>query len=150
MIHKVNVQVDLNDKNRLHDIDKASYATLAYLNAPPGDMTLVLTGNETIQKMNKQFMEIDQPTDVLSFPDGNTDLETGRVYFGDVIIAVAFAEIQAMEAGHSLADELALLTIHGVLHLFGFVHSDPQDQQKMWSMQDLILGQIGSEIVSPG
>jgi len=149
MIHKVSVQVDLYEKKRFQDIEKASHAALAYLNAPPGDMTLVLTDNATIQKLNKQFMEIDQPTDVLSFPDGNADLETGRIYFGDVVIAIPYAETQALEAGHSLADELSLLTVHGVLHLFGFVHSDPEDQQKMWSIQDQVLNQIGCEIVSP-
>jgi len=149
MTHKVNVLVDLNDERNFQGIDQSSYAALAFLNAPPGDMSLVLTDNGTIQKMNKQFMDIDQPTDVLSFPDGNTDLETGRVYFGDVIIAIPYAESQANETGHSLIDELALLSVHGVLHLFGYVHSDPEDRQKMWSIQDSILNQIGSEIESP-
>ena len=149
MIHQVNVLVDLNDKRNFPDIDDAIYAALTYLNAPPGDLSLVLTDNAAIQKLNKKFMEVDQPTDVLSFPDGNTDHETGRVYFGDVIIAIPFAENQALESGHSLTDELALLSIHGVLHLFGFVHSDPEDRQKMWSIQDRILNQIGREIESP-
>ena len=149
MTHKVNVLVDLDEKRSFQGVEQASYATLTYLNAPPGDMTLVLTDNATIQKMNKQFMDLDQPTDVLAFPDGDEDLETGRVYFGDVIIAIPFAEDQACQTGNRLEDELALLSIHGVLHLFGFVHSDPEDREKMWSIQDDILQQIGCEIVSP-
>jgi probable rRNA maturation factor len=149
MIHRVNILNELNDERNFQEIDQVIFATLTYLSAPPGDMSLVLTDNATIQKMNKQFMDIDKPTDVLSFPDGDTDQETGRVYFGDVMIAVPYAEKQALESGNSLADEIALLSIHGVLHLFGFLHSDPEDRQKMWSIQDDILKQIGCEIESP-
>jgi probable rRNA maturation factor len=149
MTHKVNVLVDLDDPRSFQEIDQACYAALAYLKAPPGDLSLVLTDNATIQKMHKQFMDIDQPTDVLTFPDGNIDLETGRLYFGDVIIAIPYAENQAHETGHRLIDELSLLSVHGVLHLFGFLHSDPDDRKKMWSIQDHILKQIGSDIKSP-
>ena len=142
MIHKVNVLVDLDEKRSFQGVEQASYATLTYLNAPPGDMTLVLTDNATIQKMNKQFMDLDQPTDVLAFPDGDEDLETGRVYFGDVIIAIPFAEDQTRQTGNSLEDELALLSIHGVLHLLGYEHNKTAQERGMKAWEEKVVAKV--------
>ncbi len=94
------------------------------------------------------------PTDVLSFPmdeldlrgsrgvghDGGGDLEpTGPAVLGDVVLCPAVAEQQAVEAGHSTADELALLCTHGVLHLLGYDHAEPEEHAEMFGLQAELL-----------
>ena len=131
-------------------MEKAAYATLSFLATPDGELTLAFTDDESIQELNRQFAGINRPTDVLSFPNWDTDIETGRNYYGDVVISIPFAERQAKEAGHPLRDELTLLITHGVLHLLGFEHEEEDDRHKMWSIQDEILTQLGISIASPG
>jgi probable rRNA maturation factor len=150
MSYKIFIHADPNYTNIIHDLEKVANATLSFLNMPSGNLTLAFTDNDHIQKLNKQFAGMDHPTDVLSFPDGETDLETGEIYYGDVVISIPFAERQAKEAGHSTRNELTLLIAHGVLHLLGFEHKEEDDRRKMWSVQDEILTKLGSEITSPG
>jgi probable rRNA maturation factor len=106
-----------------------------------GDLTLVLTGDKKIKRLNKQFRGIDTPTDVLSFPTESR--QKGEHYLGDVIISVPRAKDQAKEAGHSLNDELTLLAVHGVLHLLGYDHADPAGKVEMWKTQGAILRELG-------
>ena len=87
-----------------------------------GLLTLVITDDETLRRLNRDYLGIDDPTDVLAFggesPDfvGTPDTED---YLGDVLISYARAQGQATAAGHSVEAELALLAVHGVLHLLG-------------------------------
>jgi probable rRNA maturation factor len=150
MSHKVLIYADPDHKNVLHDLEKVAYTTLSVLDVPSGHLTLAFTDDDHIRELNREFAGVDQPTDVLSFPNNDTDLETGEMYYGDVVISIPYAERQAKEAGHPLRSELTLLIIHGVLHLFGFEHEEEEDRRKMWSVQDEILTQLGIEIVSPG
>jgi probable rRNA maturation factor len=149
MSYKIFVHADPDFNNIKHDLSRVADTTLSYLETPDGDLTLVLTNDEGIQDLNREFAGIDLPTDVLSFSDGETDIETNRIYYGDVILSIPYAERQARLVGNSLGDELTLLVIHGVLHLLGFDHSKENNHQKMWSIQDEILKQLGSGIVSP-
>ena len=149
MNYEVFIQIDPEYQNKIHDLDKVAAATLSYLDAAAGDITLVFTGNEIIQRLNKEFMGVDQPTDVLSFPNGEQDIETARTYYGDIVLSIPLAEGQAKEGGHSLKEELTLLIIHGILHLMGFDHSSQEKRQRMWAIQDEILNLLGCEIVSP-
>lgn len=149
MNYEVFIHIDPTYQNKIHDLDKVATATLSYLDAAPGDITLVFTGNKTIQKLNKEFMGVDQSTDVLSFPNGEQDIETARMYYGDIVLSIPVAEGQAKEAGHSLKEELTLLIVHGILHLMGFDHSNQDDRQRMWFVQDEILNLLGCEIESP-
>jgi probable rRNA maturation factor len=149
MSYKISIHADPNFRNMDHDLEKVAKTTLSYLDTPEGDLTIVLTNDEGIQDLNREFAGINQPTDVLSFPSGETDIETNRIYYGDVIVSIPFAERQARRERHSLEDELKLLIIHGVLHLLGFGHTEEDGRQKMWSIQDEILKQLGSEIESP-
>ena len=114
-----------------------------------GDVTLVLTDDNQLQALNREFLEIDAPTDVLSFPAGEADPETGAWYWGDVIISYPRASAQAAAGGHALQDELRLLAVHGVLHLLGYDHGSPAEQEPMWSRQADILRQLGSAITGP-
>jgi probable rRNA maturation factor len=124
-------------------LERAAKAALLQQSAPDGDLTLVLTGDEQIQDLDRDFLGKDAPTDVLSFPASQTDPETGRPYLGDIIISVPRAEAQSIAAGHSLEDELSLLVVHGVLHLLGHDHAESKDKARMWAAQAETLTKLG-------
>ncbi|MBI5297495.1 MAG: rRNA maturation RNase YbeY [Chloroflexi bacterium] len=107
------------------------------------DLTVVLTDDEQLQDLNREFRDIDAPTDVLSFPASESDPETGRRYLGDVLISVQRAEEQAAAGGHPLEAELQLLVVHGVLHLLGHDHAEDKDKLRMWAAQAQILARLG-------
>lgn len=92
-----------------------------------------------IHKLNYQFRQVDKVTDVLSFPDGDLNPETQRRFMGDVLICRKVAKKQAKEIGHSLADEITFLQVHGTLHLFGYDHIEPEDEAKMLGLQRKIM-----------
>ena len=107
--------------------------------APPYEMSLVFTDSETVRRLNRDYRGMDEPTDVLAFymlpqkeaadffalpPDGVTRL-------GEVIISYPQAVEQAKEQEHSTERELALLIIHGILHLLGYDHEEPEEEAKM-------------------
>jgi len=104
-----------------------------------GDLTLVLTGEEQLQRLNRDYLGVDAPTDVLSFPASETDPETGRRYLGDILLSIPRADVQARAAGHPLADEARLLVVHGVLHLLGHDHAEADETARMWKAQGEIL-----------
>ena len=117
--------------------------------SPQVDLSIVLTNDEELRRLNQQFLDIDAPTDVLSFPAGENDPETGILYLGDVIISLPSAQSQAEQGGHTLHDELQLLTVHGVLHLLGFDHAEAGDRDHMWQLQDAILESLGCNVRTP-
>lgn len=125
------------------DLEAVARTVLAYENASPGDLSIVLTSEEKMRELNRRFAYIDQVTDVLAFSDGSKSPETERVYFGDVTIALPVAQQQARQANHSLAAELTLLTIHGVLHLLGHDHQERDKRNHMWQTQKKIMGEFG-------
>jgi probable rRNA maturation factor len=106
-------------------------------------LSLVFTGQEHIHSLNLEYAGVDEPTDVLSFASGDIDPSTARISFGDVIIAVPVAEINARSHDRELEEELALLVIHGVLHLLGFDHASPEDKRVMWDRQSTVLADMG-------
>jgi probable rRNA maturation factor len=124
-------------------------SVLTHEGVPPGELTIVLTDEKRILKLNQQYRGHDSSTDVLSFANGSIDPDSGNVYYGDVIIAVPIAKTQAIAAGHTLEAELALLTIHGVLHLLGYDHTNPEERNRMWSVKRTILERLGYQITLP-
>jgi probable rRNA maturation factor len=108
-----------------------------------GDLTVVLTDDAQLRQLNRDYLGIDAPTDVLSFPASETDPETDEHYFGDVLVSVVRAQAQARAAGHPLESEVQLLVVHGVLHLLGYDHSEAEEKSRMWSAQGEILKSIG-------
>jgi len=112
------------------------------------DLSIVIEEDARLHELNKEFLDIDEPTDVLSFPSGeeNPDPETGRIYLGDVIISYPRAAEQANAAGHPLLAEMQLLVIHGVLHLLGHDHAEPEEKTLMWAAQAEILRILGVPI----
>jgi probable rRNA maturation factor len=109
------------------------------------DLTIVITDDQTIQQLNRDYREINAPTDVLSFPADFNDPESEAPYLGDVLISYPQAKDQAGAGGHSVNAELQLLAVHGVLHLLGYDHAIPRDKTQMWSIQTEILAKLGIE-----
>ncbi len=105
----------------------------------PGDASLVFTDDMEIRGLNKEYRDIDAPTDVLSFPSDEIDPETDFRYLGDVIISVEKAAAQSELANHSLEDELTMLIVHGCLHLCGLDHGTPEEKRFMKEKQEAIL-----------
>jgi probable rRNA maturation factor len=146
MMHEVAIQLDQDWADFEPTLIRAAITTLEKESAEPGSSTLVLTDAGTIRNLNRKYAGDDYPTDVLSFVDGTPDPDTGKPYYGDVIIAVDIAQDQAEKSGHSLIVELTLLTVHGVLHLLGHDHGNEQQKHEMWSLQEEILLELGVEL----
>jgi len=106
---------------------------------PPYEVSLVFTDSETVKQLNRDYRGVDEPTDVLAFsmlPQKGTDSSfalppDGVTRLGEVIISYPQAVAQAKEQGHSPERELALLVIHGILHLLGYDHEEPEEESKM-------------------
>ena len=127
-------------------LERAAQAVLAHQSAD-GDLTVVLTDDAQLHELNQDYLGIDAPTDVLSFPASETDPETARRYLGDILISFPRAEEQARAAGHALEAEAQLLVVHGTLHLLGYDHAEAEEKARMWKAQAEILERLGlSEI----
>ncbi len=123
-------------------IERAAVAALAHQGAQ-GDLSIVLTDDAQLQQLNRDYLGVDAPTDVLSFPASETDPDSGTAYLGDILISVPRAGQQARAAGHPLESELQLLVVHGVLHLLGHDHGEAGEKSRMWAAQAAILEAIG-------
>jgi probable rRNA maturation factor len=123
-------------------LEHAARAVLAH-QASDGDLSIVLTDDAQLHELNREYLGVDAPTDVLSFPASETDPETGRRYLGDILISIPRAEEQARAAGHSLEAEAQLLTVHGTLHLLGYDHAEAAEKARMWQAQAEVLERLG-------
>jgi probable rRNA maturation factor len=131
-------------------LENAAQQTLQHVDPQRNaDLSLALGDDEQIRRLNRQFLGIDAPTDVLAFPGSEIDPDSRVEYLGDVIISYPRALAQSIVAGHSVEDELCLLVVHGVLHLLGYDHSNEQEKAAMWALQDQILAQLDCKITSP-
>ena len=141
---------EYQDKVEADSLERAAVQTLTHeeLSASSG-ISIVVTDDTHLQNLNQQFLGIDAPTDVLSFPAGFTDPDTGAPYLGDVIISFPRSEAQASAAEHTVKDELQLLVVHGVLHLLGYDHLEEEDKARMWAAQEEILEGLGVSGANP-
>jgi probable rRNA maturation factor len=114
-------------------------------------VTILLSDDTTLQALNKEFLGEDRPTDVLSFPAGDTLPGMGDFtnYLGDIALSVPYATRQAMAKGHDPAAEMQLLVVHGLLHLIGYDHYTSAEQQRMWRVQAEILERLGLGAIAP-
>lgn len=114
---------------------------------PAAELTVVVTDDAQVQQLNHEYRGLDEPTDVLSFsaqetlPDAAAFVSAPELahYLGDVVIAYPYAAAQAPTFGRFVADELALLAVHGTLHLLGYDHATPAEEEAMWARQAAIL-----------
>ena len=107
------------------------------------ELSIVLTNDARLRELNRDYLGIDAPTDVLSFPASESDPETGSPYLGDILVSIPRAKAQAKAAGHALESEVQLLVVHGVLHLLGHDHAKPKEKARMWKAQAEILESLG-------
>ena len=111
------------------------------------EVSVTFTDNEGIHALNREYRNVDRPTDVLSFPlsDGEDyDTDGDAVLLGDIVISLERAQTQAEEYGHSFEREVAFLTVHSMLHLLGYDHeTSPEDERDMFARQDEILISAG-------
>ena len=112
------------------------------------ELSIVITGNAQLRALNREFRDIDAPTDVLSFATAEK-LSPDRVYLGDVVISFSKAREQAAAGGHAVEAELQLLVVHGVLHLLGHDHYTEAEKNVMWKAQRAVLKKIGAAITEP-
>lgn len=106
-------------------------------------VSIALEDDAAVHELNLQYREVDSTTDVLSFEGGYHDPESGLFHLGDIIISIPQTQKQATAANHSFKQELALLTVHGILHLRGFDHAEAQEKAVMWQEQENILTELG-------
>ena len=114
--------------------------------SPDADVAILLVDEGAMEALHVQWMDVPGPTDVLSFPmdelrPGTEDMPAPAGLLGDIVLCPQVAETQAVAAKHSTMDELVLLTTHGLLHLLGFDHAEPDEEREMFGLQkDLIVG----------
>ena len=116
----------------------------------PATVALLVTDDAKLRELNKAYRDVDKPTDVLSFEDGEPPFPDAPVHLGDIAISLERAMAQAEQGGHALEAELQLLTVHGVLHLLGYDHGDSAEKAQMWQAQSAILAELNCEITTPG
>lgn len=119
----------------------------------PIEISILFTNNEEIQSLNRQYRGIDAPTDVLAFPQTTpervrTAPHGAEQVLGDVVISVERAKEQARELGHSLKKEVAHLLVHGLLHLLGYDHEQPEEAESMRQAECAVLSEAGDAVHS--
>jgi probable rRNA maturation factor len=112
--------------------------------AAPAELSIVFVDDASIQVLNRDYRGTDAPTDVLSFAQSEGEAfaapEGPARHLGDVVVSVETARRQADEHGLALDDEVGHLVVHGILHLLGYDHEAPDDEQAMRAREDAVLG----------
>lgn len=143
------MSVEVNNESG-YELDEAEFADLAryvmdemHLH-PLTELAIMLVDTGTMSELHVQWMDEPGPTDVLSFPmdelrPGQADSPTPAGLLGDVVLCPQVAADQAAAAGHSTVEELLLLTTHGILHLLGYDHAEPEEEKEMFALQRRLL-----------
>ncbi len=144
--------IDVQVQNPAYAVDaahlvQAAQTTLAQQGQPHAGLSIVIDTDAAVQALNVQFRGVAAPTDVLSFPadplpEGLAESQDVP-YIGDLVIAYPYASTQAARLGHPLKDSLALLVVHGTLHLLGHDHDTPARKAAMWQAQADALRKLG-------
>jgi probable rRNA maturation factor len=149
------VSIDIANESGV-DVDEAGLAAVARFTLdqmrihPLAELSVLLVDERTMTELHERWMGEPGPTDVLAFPmdelrpphlDGNRsgDPDPAPGLLGDVVLCPQVADGQAEKAGHSTQDELELLCVHGVLHLLGYDHAEPEEHAEMFGLQDQLL-----------
>jgi probable rRNA maturation factor len=117
---------------------------------PQTELSIILADVEAMEKLHIEWMDEPGPTDVLSFPmdelrPGTPQRPTPEGLLGDIVLCPQVAAEQAKAAGHSTAAEMLLLTTHGMLHLLGYDHAEPEEKEEMFALQrELLSGFTGT------
>jgi rRNA maturation RNase YbeY len=108
-----------------------------------GEVCILLTDDAALAELNRRFRSLDEPTDVLTFPAGNSSIVGSEPLLGDIAISVDYAERQAAARGVSLSQELGYLAIHGALHLAGFDDETESDRAEMMTEMNRVAQASG-------
>ncbi|RZT63970.1 putative rRNA maturation factor [Microcella alkaliphila] len=145
------MSVEINNESGV-DVDEAAIQRLVvyafdHLNVhPDAELAIQMVDEGAMERLHIEWMDEPGPTDVLSFPmdelrPGSDDEPTPPGLLGDIVLCPQVAIAQAETAGHSVMDELLLLTTHGLLHLLGFDHAEPEEEREMFGIQrDVLVG----------
>ncbi|MHA7181246.1 rRNA maturation RNase YbeY [Arthrobacter sp. MDB2-24] len=143
------MSVEVNNESG-YDVDEESLVRLAnflfealFLH-PEAELSIILVDTAAMEKLHVEWMDEPGPTDVLSFPmdelrPGTPGRITPAGLLGDIVLCPEVAASQGAAAGHSTNDELLLLTTHGVLHLLGYDHAEPEEEKEMFGLQRQLL-----------
>ncbi|WP_025155844.1 rRNA maturation RNase YbeY [Leifsonia aquatica] len=145
------MSIEINNESTI-EVDEAALQRLAAYAFdimhvhPDAELAIVLVDEAAMEQLHVQWMDEPGPTDVLSFPmdelrPGTEEEPSPAGLLGDVVLCPQVAQMQAETAGHTLMDELLLLTTHGILHLLGFDHAEPAEEREMFGIQrDILVG----------
>ncbi|MGN7248938.1 rRNA maturation RNase YbeY [Janibacter anophelis] len=133
-----------------HDVDEVEFVDLSrYVLAqmrvhPQAELCIRFVDEPTMAVLHEQWMDLPGPTDVMSFP--MDELRPGREgetspegVLGDIVVCPSVAQRQAVAAGHAAIEEMLLLTTHGILHLLGYDHAEPDEEKEMFELQRQLL-----------
>ncbi len=139
ILNESGAEVDVSDLSRL-----SRFVMDEMRVHPMAELCVKLVDEATISELNQKWMDASGPTDVLAFPmdelrPGLVNEEPEEGVLGDLVLCTAVAERQALEAGHPVGAELELLTVHGILHLLGYDHAEPDEHAEMFGLQDRLL-----------
>lgn len=141
--------IEVNNETDV-SIDEAEFAALGGFVlqrmhvAPDAELAILFVDEAAMEDLHLKWMDEPGPTDVLSFPmdelrPGTPDTPTPAGLLGDIVVCPAVAVRQARKAGHSTQEEMLLLVTHGILHLLGYDHAEPEDEQEMFALQRTLL-----------
>jgi probable rRNA maturation factor len=145
------MSIEINNESAI-EVDEAAIQRLAVYALdqlhvhPDAELAIVFVDEAAMEQLHVQWMDEPGPTDVLSFPmdelrPGSEDNVTPPGLLGDIVVCPQVAIAQAETAGHTPIEEMLLLTTHGILHLLGFDHAEPEDEKEMFGLQrDLLVG----------
>ncbi|MHC6230857.1 rRNA maturation RNase YbeY [Arthrobacter sp. MMS24-T111] len=150
------MSIEVNNESGVH-VEEAELVALSryifeqlYIH-PQAELSILLVDEPAMEKLHIELMDEPGATDVLSVPmdeltPGTPGRPTPQGMLGDIAICPQVAKVQAKNAGHSLQDEMLLLTTHGILHLLGYDHAEPEEKAEMFGLQrELLTGFTGKE-----
>ncbi len=143
------MNIEINNESGV-SVDEArvlrlASSALAFMNIhPDAELAIQFIDEAVMEKLHIEFMDEPGPTDVLSFPmdelrPGTPERLTPAGMLGDIAVCPTVAASQAVAAGHETIDEILLLTTHGILHLLGYDHAEPDEEREMFGLQRQIL-----------
>lgn len=137
--NETDYEVDLHDVQKLAD----SITEVMFIH-PETEVSIVFIDEDAMSELHVEWMDLEGPTDVMSFPmdelrPGSETAPSESGILGDIVICPTIAEAQAKAGGHAVHDEILLLTTHGMLHLMGFDHEEPEEKAEMFTLQRRLL-----------
>lgn len=137
--NETNVEIDLAEFSALAD-----HVLRAMHVSPQAELNILFIDPEPMEELHVRWLDLPGPTDVMSFPmdelrPGSREKETPAGTLGDIVVCPQVAAKQALDAGHSAAEEMLLLTTHGILHLLGYDHVEEEERKEMFGLQRQLL-----------